>query len=96
MWAYQRSVRLRFIEPGKPVQNGYIESFCRRSRDECLNEPWLVSLPDAQEKIEVWRGTPTRSGPKVRWGIGPSRNSQAAGRLSPLAPIAILGNWGPV
>jgi putative transposase len=48
-------VRLAFIEPGKPQQNGYTESFHSRLRDECLNQPWFTSLADAREKIEAWR-----------------------------------------
>ena len=36
-WAYQAGVKLDFIRPGRPVQNGYIESFNGRLRDECLN-----------------------------------------------------------
>jgi putative transposase len=54
-WAYQRGVSLRFIEPGRPVQNAYIESFNGRLRDECLNEHWFVSLPAARRTIEEWR-----------------------------------------
>lgn len=54
-WAYQQGVRLHFIEPGKPVQNAYIESFNGRMRDECLNEHWFVSLREARETIESWR-----------------------------------------
>lgn len=54
-WAHQHGVHLAFIEPGKPVQNAYIESFNGRFRDECLNEHWFVSLADAQQTIEAWR-----------------------------------------
>ena len=54
-WAYERGVSLRFIEPGKPVQNAYIESFNGRLRDECLNEHWFLTLAHAQETIEDWR-----------------------------------------
>jgi putative transposase len=54
-WAYQYGVHLAFIEPGKPVQNAYIESFNGKFRDECLNENWFVSLADAQRTIEGWR-----------------------------------------
>ncbi len=54
-WAYERGVRLCFIEPGKPVQNAYIESFNGRLRDECLNEHWFLSLPHARQIIEEWR-----------------------------------------
>ena len=43
-WAYESGVSLHFIDPGKPVQNAYIESFSGRSRDECLNEHWFRSF----------------------------------------------------
>jgi putative transposase len=54
-WAHRRAVTLHFIEPGRPVQNAFAESFNGRLRDECLNENWFVSLPDAQHTIEAWR-----------------------------------------
>jgi putative transposase len=54
-WAYARDVTLHFIQPGKPNQNAFVESFNRTFRDECLNEHWFVSLDDAREKIESWR-----------------------------------------
>ncbi len=54
-WAYERGVRLRFIEPGKPVQNAFIESFNGRFRDECLNEHWFLSLAGARKTVEDWR-----------------------------------------
>ena len=41
-WAHERGVQLRLIQPGKPNQNAYIESFNGRLRDECLNEHWLL------------------------------------------------------
>jgi putative transposase len=54
-WAYERGVRLRFIAPGKPVQNAFIESFNGRLRDECLNQHWFRSLGDARQIVEEWR-----------------------------------------
>ena len=54
-WSEERGVRLEFIQPGKPVQNAYIESFNGRLRDECLNANWFTSLSDARGKIETWR-----------------------------------------
>ena len=54
-WAYQRSIKLRPITPGKPVENAYIESFNGRFRDECLNEHWFISLDHARQIIEEWR-----------------------------------------
>ena len=37
-WAYENGVQLHFITPGRPMENGYIESFNGKFRDECLNE----------------------------------------------------------
>jgi putative transposase len=54
-WSEERGVRLEFIQPGKPVQNAYVESFNGRLRDECLNANWFTSLSDARRKIESWR-----------------------------------------
>ncbi len=54
-WSEERGVRLEFIQPGKPVQNAYIESFNGRLRDECLNANWFTSLRDARRKVEIWR-----------------------------------------
>ena len=54
-WSEERGVRLEFMQPGKPVQNAYGESFNRRLRDECLNANWFTSLSDARRKIETWR-----------------------------------------
>jgi putative transposase len=54
-WAVRNGVQLRFIDPGKPIQNAYIESFNARLRDECLNQHWFISLQEAQEVIEEWR-----------------------------------------
>lgn len=55
LWAYQAGVKLDFIQPGKPVENGYIESFNGRLRDECLNSEIFFDLSDAREKLERWR-----------------------------------------
>ena len=54
-WAFQRGVTLHFIQPGKPVQNAFVESFNGKFRDECLNEHWFVALLEAQVVIETWR-----------------------------------------
>lgn len=54
-WAWRRGIRQEFIDPGKPSQNGYLESFNGKLRDECLNENWFVSLDDARETVESWR-----------------------------------------
>jgi putative transposase len=54
-WSYQYGVHLEFIRPGKPVDNGYVESFNGRLRDEFLNVETFFDLSDVREKLERWR-----------------------------------------
>ncbi len=54
-WADAKGVRLDFIEPGKPTQNGLLESFNGKFRDECLNQHWFLDLADARRIVERWR-----------------------------------------
>jgi putative transposase len=54
-WSYQYGVHLEFIRPGKPVDNGYVESFNGRLRDEFLNVETFFDLSDIREKLERWR-----------------------------------------
>jgi putative transposase len=54
-WAYKNGVHLDFIRPGRPVENGYIESFNGKLRDECLNVEVLFNLADARRKLYLWR-----------------------------------------
>lgn len=79
-WAYQRGVQLRQIQPGKPNQNAYIESFNGRLRDECLNERWFVSQWHAQTIIETWRQEYSNERPKKGSGAHPSRLCQTTRR----------------
>jgi putative transposase len=67
-WAYERGVRLRFIAPGKPVQNCYIESFNGRLRDECLNQHWFRNVADARQIVEEWRLDYNRARPHSSLG----------------------------
>ncbi len=67
-WAYGHGIRLDFIRPGKPVENGYIESFNGRLRDECLNVSLFFSLEDAREKLEQWRQDYNRARPHSALG----------------------------
>jgi len=67
-WAHRRGVMLRLIEPGKPNQNAYVESFNGRFRDECLNEHWFMTLPHAQSLIETWRREYNQERPKKALG----------------------------
>lgn len=54
-WSQEREVRLDFIQPGKPTQNAFVESFNGKFRDSCLNQHWFMTLNDARERIEHWR-----------------------------------------
>jgi len=54
-WAYSRGIELDFVAPGRPMDNGLIESFNGKLRDECLNMNWFESLAEATRVIERWR-----------------------------------------
>jgi putative transposase len=54
-WAYQANMHLSFIQPGKPDENAYIESFNGKFRDECLNEHLFITIKQARRVIEAWR-----------------------------------------
>ena len=67
-WAHRHGIALRLIEPGKPNQNAYVESFNGRLRDECLNEHWFTSLAHAHAVIEAWRREYNEERPKKSLG----------------------------
>lgn len=72
-WAHDHGVSLRLIEPGKPNQNAYIESFNGRLRDECLNEHCFITLTHAQILIEAWRREYNEERPKkILGGLTPT------------------------
>ena len=62
-WAHTHNVRLDFIRPGKPMDNGHIESFNGKMRDECLNQHVFLSLADARDSLERWRDDYNQSRP---------------------------------
>ena len=63
-WAHERGVQLWLIQPGKPNQNAYVESFNGRFRDECLNEHWFTHLLHARATTETWRREYNEERPK--------------------------------
>ncbi len=67
-WAHRNGVLLRLIEPGKPNQNAYVESFNGRLRDECLNEHWFTSLLHARAVIRAWTQEYNEERPKKKLG----------------------------
>lgn len=54
-WQQEHGVAWHYIAPGKPMQNGLVESLIGRLRDECLNEHLFKSLPAARHTLELWR-----------------------------------------
>ena len=54
-WASENQVEWHYIDPGKPQQNAFIESFNGSLRDELLNEELFDSLADARRKLAMWR-----------------------------------------
>lgn len=80
-WAYLNGVQLDFSRPGKPTDNGLIESFNGRLRQECLNENWFLSLEDAREKAENWRQQYNRERPH-----------SSLGNMAPMAYALVAAN----
>ena len=67
-WASDRGVERRFIASGKPMQNGFVESFNGRLRDECLNEHLFRGLSDARRILEAWRDDYNHARPHTSLG----------------------------
>lgn len=86
-WADERGVRLHFIEPGKPVQNAFAESFNGRVRDECLNENWFVSIQDARDTIEAYRVDYNTERPHS--SLGDLTPQEYAASWSPLTKVGL-------
>jgi len=93
-WAYANGVALHFIDPGKPVQNAFIESFNGKFRDECLNQSWYTSLEDAQQIIDAWRTDYNTVRPHSSLGYQtPEEYAAVATRpASPPTPV-IVPSW---
>jgi putative transposase len=54
-WSQRSGTKLHFIQPGKPTQNAFVESFNVTFRDSCLNNHWFKDLDNARRLIEDWR-----------------------------------------
>jgi len=54
-WSRRSGVKLHFIQPGKPTQNAFVESFNGKFREYCLNLHWFATLEDARSTIDAWR-----------------------------------------
>lgn len=85
-WASGHGVQLRFIAPGKPVQNAFIESFNGRLRDECLNEHWFTTLADARGTVEAWRRDYNHARPHSALGYQTPAGFAAGGKPPEITP----------
>ena len=84
IWAYTNNVLLDFIRPGKPTENGYIESFNGKLRDECLNMHLFFSLADAKAELAKWRDEYNTFRPHDSLGgMPPSEYTQRMKNMAP-------------
>jgi putative transposase len=90
-WAYDRGVWLRFIEPGKPIQNAFVESFQGRLRDECLDRHWFVGLHDARHTVEIWRQDYNRARPHSALGYRPPEEFRQAFEAAAIRRLEWVG-----
>ncbi len=67
-WCEEQQIRLLHIQPGRPMQNGRVESFNGRLPDECLNASWFLTLAEAKQRIETWREDYNRERPHSSLG----------------------------
>lgn len=97
-WAHDRQVQHRFITPGKPAQNGHIESFNGKLRDECLNEHEFINLHHARELLDAFRDDYNQTRPHSSLGdLTPAefaaqaaRAPMGAGLDQPNPPLAVV------
>lgn len=68
-WLREMSIRTIYIDPGSPWQNGHVESFHNRLRDECLNQELFPSVTEARVVIEEWRHLYNRVHPHSKLGF---------------------------
>jgi len=85
-WARERDVDLHSIQPGKPTQNAFVESFNGKFRDYCLDLNWFSSLDDARRQIEQGRDHYNRVRPHSPIGMTPEAYVRRALRSNPGAP----------
>jgi len=96
-WQEEAQVEWHYIQPGKPMQNGFVESFNGRLRDECLNEHLFTSYRHARQLIEQWRNDYNTQRPHSSLGnMTPieflahcTQNPQRSGSLEPDAGSTI-------
>jgi putative transposase len=81
-WAARHRIDVQHIEPGKPIQNAFCESFNGRFRDECLNVEWFASLNEARRHIASWRSQYNAERPHSAVGNQTSNEFEQAWRAA--------------
>lgn len=84
-WLREMGIGTIYIEPGSPWQNGHVESFHNRLRDECLNQELFLSVTEARIVIEEWRRFYNRVHPHSRLGFqSPDHFATSVAQLEPI------------
>jgi putative transposase len=91
----QNQIEWHYIDPGKPQQNGFIESFNGSLRDEFLNEELFDSLADARRKLAIWRYDYNHVRPTHRWEWTPAQARRAFEQDGTISPNALVQAQGP-
>jgi len=89
-WCLERKIHRVHIEPGRPMQNGRVESFQGKFRDECLNVSWFRNLWEARGKVETWRREYNQARPHSSLGYQ-TPEAFAAGAAPPASPPTLAG-----
>lgn len=96
-WAEKNGVKLHFIDPGKPSQNGHCESFNSTFRRECLDASWFLNLPDARGTIESWRRVYNEERPHSSIGrIPPAEFSTGPRGAEPVESVENASRFPPI
>lgn len=94
-WTMERRIELVHIQPGRPMQNGRVESFHGKLRDECLNVSWFRNLFDARSKIARWRREYNEERPHTALGyLTPAEAARRAMERLPFPGPQILLHRG--
>lgn len=90
-WCVERKIQLVHIEPGRPMQNGRVESFQGKFRDECLNVNWFRNLWEAREKVASWRREYNQTRPHSSLGYQTPEAFAAEAAAPPASPPTLAG-----
>jgi len=90
-WCVERKIQLVHIEPGRPMQNGRVESFQGKFRDECLNVSWFRNLWEAREKVATWRREYNQARPHSSLGYQTPEAFAAGAASPPASPPTLAG-----